>query len=276
MIFQTHNLKKPLTDYIESIFHFKGFNPDHSIERVVPTGHLFILFELDGFERNTFDNKSLKPNGTYTQVWVSGMHKNYLSISAHQGSEMLVVQFKTTGAYPFFKFPINELNNKVISAQEMFGNEILELRHRIIDSENSSDKFKIVEEWLSKLLDLSKSAPKEITTILQQVITKPISESKQIVSTYPHSQKHLIDQFKKYFGLTPKVFHRVFRFNEILAKIQNKEQLKWTDIAYEFGYADQSHFIKEFKEFSGFNPQEFINSDFHKGQPNFFPLDREG
>ena len=46
MIFETHTLKAPLNKYIESIFHFKGFMPDHSIERVVPTGHLFILFEL--------------------------------------------------------------------------------------------------------------------------------------------------------------------------------------------------------------------------------------
>ncbi len=276
MIFEAHYLKKPLIDYIESIFHYKGFKPDHSIERVVPTGHLFIIFELDGFERNTFDNNNLKPNGTYTNVWVSGMHKNYLSISAHQDSEMLVVQFKTKGAYPFLKLPINELNNKVISAQEIFGNEILELRKQILNSENSSGKFKIVEKWLLKQFDVRKSASKEITSILEQVQLKPISESKEIISTYPYSQKHLINQFKKHFGLTPKVFHRVFRFNEMLKKIQNKELLVWSQIAYEFGYSDQSHFIKEFREFSGFNPQEFINANFHKDEPNFFPLDREG
>ena len=76
LIFKTHILEKPLIDYIESIFHFKGFKPDHSIERVVPTGHVFIIFELDGFERHTYDNKNLKPNGTYSEVWVSGVHKN--------------------------------------------------------------------------------------------------------------------------------------------------------------------------------------------------------
>ena len=43
----------------------------------------------------------------------------------------------------------------------------------------------------------------------------------------------------------------------ILLKIKNQEKIEWPQIAYEFGYADQSHFIKEFKAFSGFNPQEF-------------------
>ncbi len=276
MTFETHILENPLAHYIESIFYYKGFKPDHSIERVIPTGHLFIIFELDGFERNTFDNDSLKPNGNYTNVWISGMHKNYLSISAHQDSEMLVVQFKTNGAYPFLKVNISELSNRVISAQKFFGNEVLELRSQLLNSKNSSGKFQLVEEWLSKKFDESKSAPKAILSVLKQIQSKPISDSREIMTAYSYSQKHLINQFKKYFGLTPKVFHRIFRFNEILKQIQNKKQLKWADIAYEFEYADQSHFIKEFKEFSGFNPQEFINADYHKNEPNFFPLDREG
>lgn len=276
MIFETHTLEEPLANYIESIFYYKGFKPDHSIERVVPTGHLFIIVELDGFERNTFDNESLKPNGTYTNVWVSGMHKNYLSISAHQDSEMLVIQFKPNGAYPFLKIPVNQLNNKVVSAQDIFGNTILKLRNQILKTKSGSGKFKIVESWLLKQFDEKMSAPKEITSVLEQILSKPIIDNQEIIASYSISQKHLIHQFKKYFGLTPKVFHRIVRFNEILKQIQNKNQLKWTDITYEFGYSDQSHFIKEFKEFSGFNPQEYIKADFHKEQPNFFPLDRKG
>lgn len=107
MIFQPHLLDKSYSPYIESIFHFKDFIPDHSIERVVPTGHLFILFELDGFERNTFDNESLKPNNSYQKVWISGVHRNYISISAHENSEMFVIQFKPYGSYPFLHFPID-------------------------------------------------------------------------------------------------------------------------------------------------------------------------
>ena len=80
MIFNTHALNGVLSQYIESIFHFKDFTPDHSIERVVPTGHIFLIFELDGKPRNMFDNDSLVPNRTFTQAWISGMHRNYISI----------------------------------------------------------------------------------------------------------------------------------------------------------------------------------------------------
>lgn len=265
-----------MIDFVESIFHFKGFQPDHSIERVVPTGHLFIIFELDGITRHTYDKESLKISGDYKKVWVSGMHKDFLSISAHQNSEMLVIQFKTCGAYPFIHTSVSELNNKVINGKELFGESILELREMILNTKNVTDKFLEVENWLIHKMDNKKTPCEDLLEVLNKIQTKSISDHISIVESYSKTQKHLIHQFKTYFGLTPKVFHRIFRFNALLRQIQNKEELIWPQIAYEFGYSDQSHFIKEFKEFSGFNPQEFIRNDFHNDEEtNFFPLDRE-
>jgi len=274
MIFETHILKSPLKNYIESIFHFKDFMPDHSIERVVPTGHLFILFELDGITRHTYNNETLKPNGSYSKVWISGIHKNYLSISAPQGSEMFVIQFKPTGTSPFIHQSIDTLNDLVIDAQKILGNEILEIHQRILTANSSKNKFKIVEEWLSKRYCEEKCADAELLDVFDKLSKEPVTKYQEAITAYPKTQKHLIAQFKKYFGLTPKSFQRIFRFNEILAQIQGKEQISWPRITYNCGYTDQSHFIKEFKEFSGFNPQEFIDNDFNKDEPNFFPLDK--
>ncbi|PQJ80254.1 helix-turn-helix domain-containing protein [Polaribacter porphyrae] len=276
MIFETHTLKNTLSTFIESVFYFKGFQPEHSIERVVPTGNLFIIFELDGFTRNTFDNETLKPNGVYNKVWISGIHKNYLSISAHQNSEMFVIQFKPFGAYPFLNIPINNLNDKVVAAETIFGDSILQLREIIKNKKTTKEKFEIAESFLNKTFKIKKQPQKELIEIINTLKVKPFLEHNSIVKSYSKTQKHLIHQFKKFCGLTPKTLHRIFRFNEVLLKIRNKEKIEWSQIAYEFGYSDQSHFIKEFKEFSGFNPQEFISSNFHKGEPNFFPLDKKG
>jgi AraC-like DNA-binding protein len=276
MIFKTLQLKSPLDKFIESIFYFKHFTPEHSIERVVPTGHIFIIFELDGIQRNTFNNKTLKPNGTFSKVWISGVHKNHLSISAHQDSEMFVIQFKPFGGYPFFQFPINQLNDKVIPAQEIFGKEILDLRKFILNSLTSTKKFSQAENWLISKLDINKFPDEALMLIINQFTNQPLSNHSTIVNSYPKTQKHLISQFKKFCGHTPKIFHRIVRFNDILQQINNEQHISWSQIAYLSGYADQSHFIKEFKEFSGFNPQGFIKQKFNKGETNFFPLKKEG
>jgi len=95
---ETYDIKSSLGKYVESIFYYKNYNPEHRVERVVPTGNIFVLFELDNIPRNTYDN-NLNLNGTFLKVWVSGMHQSYINISAENNSEMLVVQFKTLGAY---------------------------------------------------------------------------------------------------------------------------------------------------------------------------------
>jgi len=250
--------------------------PDHSIERVVPTGHLFIIFELDGIERNTFDNKTLSPNGKFNNAWISGMHKNFISISAHENSEMLVVQFKPYGAYPFINITIDQLNNKVVDANTLLGNEIIDLRNEIMAIEDVNMKFLLVQNWLLSRYNQSKTPRQELVQIINDLNGHPVTNHKDVIKNYSRTQKHLIQQFKKYVGLTPKVYHRIVRFNNILNQIRNKEKLDWAKVAYDTGYADQAHFIKEFKEFSGFNPKEFISFDHNQREPNFFPIDQKG
>ncbi len=276
MIFEQYQIPSSLSKNIESILYFKDFIPDHSIERIVPTGHVFVIFELDNILRNTFDNKTLKPLKTFSKVWVSGTHRNFLSISAHQHSEMLVIQFKATGAFPFLHRPVQELNDKVVDANEVFGQEILKLRNEIIAAENPQAKFNLVSCWLEKRFDSKKEAPEHLMTFTERLQKEPVSNLTKIIGSYPATQKQLIEHFKKYVGLTPKYYHRILRFNEILKKIKQKEKVSWTDVVYSCDYSDQSHFIKEFFLFSGFNPQEFIKMDFAKDRTNFFPMDRKG
>ena len=83
--------------------------------------------------------------------------------------------------------------------------------------------------------------------------------------------ERLIQLLSKLPGLGPRSARRA-----VLQLIQKNQQIRWAQIAYQCGYADQSHFIREFKHFSGFNPQEYIQQGFNEDEPNFFPLDREG
>lgn len=276
MIFEQYQLPENLEKHIESILYFKDHKPEHSIEKVVPTGHIFIIFELDNIPRNTFDNETLKPLNSFSKVWVSGTHKNYLSISAHQDAEMLVIQFKPTGAFPFLHCPVQQLNDKVVSAKEIFGEEIIELRDKIFAAENPMAKFYLVSHWLENRFDSKKRAPEYLLTFIERLQKEPVSNLKELINSYPATQKQLIEHFKKYVGLTPKYYHRILRFNEILKIIHDKGKVSWADIAYSCDYSDQSHFIKEFYHFSGFSPQEFIKMEFDKEQINFFPVDRKG
>lgn len=265
-----------IAPYIESIFHFKDFMPDHSMERVVPTGHVFIIFELDGYVRHTFDNDSLQPSASYSKVWVSGMHRNHISISAHQNSEMFVIQFKPFGGHAFFPETMETYAEQVLSANDIFGTRILTLQDDLVNTTTHTEKFALAEAWLMNQFKPERTPSPALLHFVQDLQKEPVAHLNDLMEHYRKSQKHLIDQFKKHLGLTPKYYQRILRFNEILLRIKEEQKISWAEIAYSCGYSDQSHFIKEFRHFSGFNPSEFIKQEFDKEAPNFFPLDRKG
>ncbi len=276
MIFETFAPRAPFDRYIESIFHLKDFQPDHSIERVVPTGHVFVIFEFDGFTRHTYDNETLEPNADYTQAWISGIHQNYLSISAHAGSEMLVIQFKAFGARPFLHLNMDSIADRVVAAADILDGELLELRSDLKSAPTSADKFSVAEAWLQRRFDPNSAAPEPVVDVVTMLQKQPASKLKEIIGSYNGTQKHLITQFRRFVGVTPKQYQRVLRFNDVFCAMQGDQFLSWADIAQMCGYSDQSHFIREFRNFSGFSPESFLKEAFDGDADNFFPLDRDG
>lgn len=273
MNFQSHSPDQRIAPCIESIFHYKGLAPDHSIERVVPTGHVFILFELDGFVRRTYDSDTLQPNAEYTKAWISGMHRGHISISAHQNSEMMVIQFKPFGSFPFTHIETEQLNERIVPAQDILGESLPQLRDEAVKTSTSQEKFELLERWLLSRFDESRLPPPELVDFVERLQKEPVARLADLVKSYPGSQKKLINQFRKFVGLTPKSFQRIVRFNDVLAEINNQQEVSWSDAAYSCGYSDQPHFIREFQAFSGMNPSEFLRQDHNQQEPNFFPLD---
>jgi methylphosphotriester-DNA--protein-cysteine methyltransferase len=73
------------------------------------------------------------------------------------------------------------------------------------------------------------------------------------------SQRRFIQVFKTEVGMTPKLFSRIQRFQQIRSFIQQTPAPNWADLAVDLGYFDQSHLIREFLEFSGFTPTDYVN-----------------
>ena len=80
-------------------------------------------------------------------------------------------------------------------------------------------------------------------------------------------ERQLENLFKKYIGLSPKFFMRIIRFNHIFKLVQDNNQ-SWSGLAYEASYFDQSHFIRNFWDFTGENPSDYAFDE--QNMANFF------
>lgn len=75
------------------------------------------------------------------------------------------------------------------------------------------------------------------------------------------SERQFERRFKQHTGITPVLFSRIARFQAALRQVKARQYLKLSDVAFDRGYADQAHFIRDFKEFSGFRPGGYHSSD---------------
>lgn len=274
MHFVAHTPDAPLDRYIQSIFHFKGFMPEHSIERVVPDGGIYLIFELDGFTRHIFDNETHKPIHDFTRVWLAGMHKNYIAISAHENSRMFVVQFHPGGASPFLRLPISDLNDRVVPAETLFGDAIFDLRDRLFNANSDESMFDWTTEFLMDRARFDDSPARALVDdMLAAIRDNAGARLRDMIKASAYSQKQAIHLFKTHVGLNPKAYQRVVRFGEILAAIKEKKTVSWAQIAADCVYYDQSHFIREFKAFCGYSPRDFLSEQEAHEEVNFFPLD---
>ncbi len=70
------------------------------------------------------------------------------------------------------------------------------------------------------------------------------------------SRRHLVAKFRQQVGLPPKTFARIVRFQHLLSRLT--AEANWTRLAAECGYYDQAHMNRDFREFAGTTPTDYL------------------
>lgn len=74
-----------------------------------------------------------------------------------------------------------------------------------------------------------------------------------------YSARTISNCFKDYYGMSPKSFNLILRYQQVLEQLIHNDSKRLTDLATDMGYADQSHFFRQFKRYNGQGPREFQN-----------------
>lgn len=271
MNFYVHIPKGPLEDHIQSIIYFDSYNPSYEKERLLPDGCQTLIIDLTETPKWIFDNNDLTNKQVCRHYWFSGARNELLTIDAGGiNSSMLVINFTFTGAYQFIHHPSDQTKSQVVAAEVFFQSQIQSLRDQLLNTQGIPTKLLATEHFLKQQM-LNQCPPDAIIDASCLIATNPQTRTlKWISDNSGYSQKHFIALYKKYVGLTPKEFQKVMRFQKAIKNIELSKSLSWTQLALDCGYYDQAHFINEFKDFSGFNPQQYL---IEKGPDiNYIPL----
>jgi AraC-like DNA-binding protein len=260
MQFFIHIPLPPLSNFVELFWFYDGYPPGpHKKERLMPDGSIELVINLKQDEARIYDRENLDKYARLPGAVLCGPHSSFFVIDTAQQASVIGVHFKPGGAFPFFKMPAGELHNLHVALVDLWGHQAGLLRERLLEAHTPQTKFRVLEECL--LAEAFKPLERHPAVDCALGLFRNIHTAPAIAELADHigiSSRRFIQLFANEVGLTPKLFARVRRFQQVLQTIRTGAKFSGADIAASCGYFDQAHFIHDFKEFSGINPTTYL------------------
>lgn len=225
---------------------------------IVPDGCMEMIFHYGNFYRQYTGNGNsiIQP-----KCFVIGQLTRPLEIEPTGATGIFSVRFHPNGFLPFATIPIKEMENTAVSLEKLFGQDGQEIEQTILQAASTSERIELIEAFLlSRLTNtgiidrIIKSTVETILTANGQLSVDELSKQTNI------NRRQLERKFSSAIGLSPKQLSKTIRLQATLKMLLNKQFTSLTALAYENDYYDQAHFIKDFKDLTGFTPKEFYGN----------------
>jgi AraC-like DNA-binding protein len=156
-----------------------------------------------------------------------------------------------------FGIPANELTDTCVDMSLFPEAKKMRLVDRLLDA-SAAQRISIMEDFVLQLISSSNaSIDAQIRYAANQLSrTHGGTRIVDIQKLLNISERTLHRRFEQHVGVVPKVFANIVRFRSAFDALETGKFEKLSDLAFEFGYADQSHFIRAFKSFTGQTPRE--------------------
>jgi Helix-turn-helix domain len=224
---------------------------------ILPDGCVDMCFTLgDDIKRYTNENDFI----IQPRQMLLGQITEQFYIEPTGYVDTFAIRFYPYGFANLINIPLNELGNKETPLNILFGDEKAEqLSQEIIQAETTSERICIIEKFLFDRLfnkaTIDHIVKSTVDTMYSSKGSRPVNA---ILNNDLTKRRQLERNFAKQIGLSPKQLSKVIRLQATLQMLLNKTTGTLTAIAYENEYYDQTHFIKDFKEFTGITPKDFL------------------
>ncbi len=201
---------------------------------------------------------------TSVDKYVIGLQSHLTGILCFSGHvRFFNIQFMPTGFHRIFNTPLTFFTNKFFDASDVFNCDISRLMNQLQEAANFNHMTELAEKFLLSYLAKSKTndpynAMQTITKLICRDAGNRTVNIERLAYDANMSLKTFERKFLQQVGLSPKLFARMVRFNKVIAAKMLYPMKDWSSITYDFGYFDQMHLIKDFKEFANNTPSNFF------------------
>ena len=242
-----------LEGLVKEFWIYENDDPTPSIQKIIPDGFSEIIIHYgDPYEINLTGEWE-----TQAKWLFSSQISRFFFLRNSGQSGMIGIKLYPHAFYSFFGVDLSANTDHVVPINDLLPDHQNALSLAEAPGLSTKSRVNLLQNWLARINENGLRETKNIDIIIQSIFDrKGMIDISTLSEKVPIGPRQLERLFKKVVGITPKFFSRIIRFNHIFDLIK-EENTEWVRIALSSGYFDQSHFIKEFKEFTGEEPSVY-------------------
>lgn len=183
-----------------------------------------------------------------------GSQFSRVNIKVHRHLSAIRVDFFPGALHRILDIPMHELFDKGVDAHDIFNAEMKGITGQLQEIPSLDAGKNIVEQFLLRMTRHAKAALPFDWAIRELLMNNGNMSIEKVASLSCLGLKQFERKCKQKIGMNPKTYARILKFSKAYRMHEVFPELSWTKIAYEAGYFDQMHMIRDFKVFAGVNP----------------------
>ena len=227
-----------------------------TIHRLIPDGNPGIVFNYGGdFERygapfGGYGGGSELFPASFVYGQVTRPHP--LVSTGHIGA--FIVVLRPYALALLTGLPANSFTDRVLPLEAVWGGEAAILGRQLLRATGDQQRLDMVQRFL---LQRHTGLPDPTITYSLDWLEKQEAPGIEALATELAIGRRTLERiFQSAVGIPPKQFAGILRTQHFLRALHERESL--TQLAYEFGYYDQSHLIRDFKTKTGITPGKYF------------------
>jgi AraC-like DNA-binding protein len=169
-----------------------------------------------------------------------------------------VIMFQPAGLSALFPVALGELTDRDYEARSVAAKPVAELEQRLADCDCFASRARAADAFLARRMP-DRLNTDRLSLAMDLILARSGRVRMPDLATYTGIGNRQFDRvFGERFGMRPKLYARIVRFQCALDCKARSSTKSWTDVAQEFGYHDHMHMIHDFEEFTGETPTETL------------------
>jgi AraC-like DNA-binding protein len=167
-------------------------------------------------------------------------------------ASLIGIHFHAGGFAPFVRNRADDFSNRSLPLDDLWGKSAATLRDALREIEDVAERFLFLERHLLRILrDPQPQHPAVEYALKEFGRDSRVGTIEDVSRNLGWSARRFSQVFREQVGFSPKVWCRIRRFQRVVRRLHAGDEIRWSELALDCGYYDQSHFANEFRAFSG-------------------------